>query len=120
MDGMWVAGVAGHIEFGETAVSAVAREAGDELGIQLDPGSLQPATIMQRTDGTANPNEQRASWFFTATVWSGVPAVMEAHKCARIAWFFLANLPEPIPDYERLVLDGFASGNLVAFTSFGF
>lgn len=80
MDGMWVAGVTGHIELGETVTTAAVREASEELGVQLDPTGLRPTTIMQRTDGTANPIEQRADWFFTETKWNGEPAVMEASK----------------------------------------
>ena len=120
MDGMWVAGAAGHIELGETAAVAAVREAREELGIQLSVMNLLPATIMQRTDGTATPSEQRADWFFTATDWTGKPSVMEAHKCAEVAWFPLFALPELIPKYERFVLNGLATGRLAPFTSFGF
>lgn len=118
MDGMWVAGAAGHIELGETAAAAAIREAAEELGVRLDPGGLKAATIMQRTDGTAI--EQRADWFFTATDWTGEPAVMEPNKCDAVAWFSLTALPDQIPDHERLVLDGLASHTLNPFTSFGF
>lgn len=120
MDGMWVAGAAGHIELGETAADTAVREAGEELGVQLRSAALRPVTIMQRTDRTANPREQRADWFFTVTAWSGEPAAMEKNKCAEISWFSLANLPDSIPEYERVVLDGLATGRLDLFTSFGF
>lgn len=120
MDGMWVAGAAGHIELGETAAATAVREAREELGVQLSIASLRPATIMQRTDGTAVPNEQRADWFFTATDWNGVPTVMEPHKCAEVAWFSLSALPDALPEYERFVLNGLAAGRLAPFTSFGF
>jgi 8-oxo-dGTP pyrophosphatase MutT (NUDIX family) len=120
MDGMWVAGAAGHIELGETAATAAVREAREELGIELKVMSLQPATIMQRTDGTATPNEQRADWFFTATEWAGEPSAMEPDKCAQVAWFPLLALPDAMPEYERFVLNGLAAGQLAPFTSFGF
>ena len=120
LDRMWVAGAAGHIEFGETATAAAVREASEELGVRLDPADLRAVTIMQRTDGTANPAEQRADWFFTATDWSGEPRVMEPHKCDAVAWFPLADLPDAIPAYERLVLEGIASHTLSPFSSFGF
>jgi len=120
MDGMWVAGAAGHIELGETAAAAAIREAAEELGVRLDPVGLRAATIMQRTDGTADPVEQRADWFFTATRWTGEPSVTEPDKCDAVAWFDLTALPDEIPDYERLVLDGLASRTLSPFTSFGY
>ncbi|WP_051092479.1 NUDIX domain-containing protein [Cryocola sp. 340MFSha3.1] len=120
MDGMWVAGAAGHIELGETAANTAVHEAREELGIEISVGSLLAATVMQRTDGTSTPNEQRADWFFTATKWFGEPSVMESHKCAEVAWFPLLALPDSMPEYERFVLDCLASGELAPFTSFGF
>jgi len=120
MDGKWVAGAAGHIELGETAAAAAAREAAEELGVRIGLAELRPATVMQRTDGTAAPIEQRADWFFTTTAWHGQPVVMEPDKCADIAWFPLDRLPDQIPGYERFVLDGLATGTLAPFTSFGF
>lgn len=120
MDGRWAAAAAGHIELGETAATAICREADEELGIALHTGDLVPATVMQRTDGTATSREQRVDWFFTATVWAGRPDIREPRKCARIAWFPLADLPEPIPPHERLVLDGLAAGRLSTFTTYGY
>ncbi|MCT9819181.1 NUDIX domain-containing protein [Microbacterium sp. W1N] len=120
MDGMWVAGAAGHIEPGETAVTAARREAREELGIDVAASSLRPVTVMQRTDGSDAPREQRVDWFFTAEEWAGEPTIMEPQKCAEIAWFDLTGLPAEIPDYERLVLDGLASGRLDLLTSVGF
>ena len=120
MDGMWAAGAAGHIELGETAAVAAGREVREELGIDVPPTGLCAVTVMQRTDGTSSPTEQRADWFFTATEWEGEPVIMEPHKCAEISWFDLDHLPTSIPDYERLVLDGLASGRVEHVTSFGF
>lgn len=120
MDGMWCAGAAGHIEPGETAHDAAAREAAEELGVVLDVGSVEPLTIMQRTDGTFNPIEQRADWFFTGSAWRGEPAVMEPTACSAVAWFSLTSLPSQMPDHERMVLDALARGAPPLFTSFGF
>ena len=120
MDGRWAAGAAGHIEYGETAAVAAVREAQEELGIQLDPDDLRPVTIMQRTNGTAEPIEQRADWFFTAPRWHGEPMIMEPRKCAELAWFPLDDLPDAMPDYERFVLDGLSNDRLRPFSSFGF
>lgn len=120
LDGHWVAAAAGHIEHGETAARAVIREAEEELGVRIEERDLEPATLMQRTDGTPDPVQQRADWYFTATAWIGSPQVREPEKCDAMAWFPLAALPSPLPSYEATVLGGIASGRLPLFTSDGF
>ena len=81
---------------------------------------LVPVTVMQRTDGSANPLEQRVDWFFVARRWGGRPRIREPDSCAPLAWYPLRDLPMPMPDCERQVLDGLAAGRLAAFTSYGF
>ena len=66
MDGCWVAGAAGHVELHETAAACAVREAAEELGVGVAVADLEPVTVMQRTNGTADPVEQRVDWFFAA------------------------------------------------------
>jgi ADP-ribose pyrophosphatase YjhB (NUDIX family) len=120
MDGAWVAGAAGHIELGETAAATAMREAAEEIGVVITPVDLQPATVMQRTDGTGLQREQRVDWFFTARSWAGEPTIREPQKCADLRWFNLDELPSAISSYERLVLDAIARDSVPPFTSFGF
>jgi 8-oxo-dGTP pyrophosphatase MutT (NUDIX family) len=120
MDGHWVAGAAGHIELHETAAACAVREAAEELGIGLAEADLEPLTVMQRTDGTATQREQRVDWFFAARSWLGRPEIREPAKCAALAWHDLGDLPRPIPEYERQVLDGLATGTLPPFSQHGF
>lgn len=120
MDGFWVAGAAGHVEARETAVACAVREAAEELGIEVDEKDLEPLTVMQRTDGTDDPIEQRVDWFFAARSWRGRPTVMEPAKCAELDWFDLDRLPTRIPGYEREVLQGLGAGRLPPFTHHGF
>lgn len=120
MDACWTAGAAGHIELGETAQAAAVREAREELGVDLPPEAVSPITVMQRTDGTANPMEQRVDWFFVCDAWEGVPRILEPAKCAELSWFDLGDLPEQIPAYERLVLDALREGQTSALLAFGF
>lgn len=120
MDGFWVAGAAGHLEPHETAAGCAVREAAEELGVVVDAAHLEPVTVLQRTDGTDDPVEQRVDWFFTARVWSGRPRVMETSKCAGVAWHSLHDLPVDLPDYERLVLDAIRSGTAPMLMEHGF
>lgn len=120
MDGTWAAAAAGHIEPGETASAAARREAGEELGIELDDAQLTPVTAMQRTDGTATPREQRVDFFFTSRTWRGTPRIAEPAKCAEVAWFALDELPAAMPPHERFVLERICAGGMPLFSAFGF
>lgn len=119
MDGHWAAGAAGHIEHGETAVQAAVRELREELGVVVDPDALSCAAVMQRTDGTANPREQRVDWFFTCDAWEGEPQILEPTKCAGLTWFTLDDLPEAVPLHERRALESIGQGASATLLSVG-
>lgn len=120
MDDCWSAGAAGHVELGETAASAAIREAREELGVHVAPEALSAVAVMQRTDGTANPMEQRVDWFFVCDVWGGEPLIREPIKCAELSWFRLDDLPLNLPAHERLALDALREGRRSAVLTFGF
>jgi hypothetical protein len=50
--------IAGHIDGGETVMTAMRREAYEEGGIELDAGTLQPAGVMHRRA----PDGERIDW----------------------------------------------------------
>ncbi|MDC7121239.1 hypothetical protein OMK64_06790, partial [Cellulomonas fimi] len=54
--------------------------------------------------------EQRVDVFFEARTWTGDPSRREEDKAEDLAWFPLADLPEPVVPHERLVLDALARG----------
>ncbi|GGF57496.1 hypothetical protein GCM10011519_34310 [Marmoricola endophyticus] len=118
MDGHWVAGAAGHVEPAETAAGCAVREALEEIGVTIAEEDLRPLTVMQRRNGDA-PVEQRVDWYFSCERWSGVPAVQEPEKCAGLRWAPLAQLPSPVPAYERAVLEGVLRGDLPVLTHHG-
>ena len=120
MDGLWVAGAAGHVEPGEAARQGAVRETAEELGVEIEPAALELLTVMQRTDGTDTPREQRVDWFWACRSWAGEPRICEPGKASHLEWFPLDSLPSPIPDYERLVLEGLRDGDLTPDTAVGF
>lgn len=118
LDGHWVASAAGHVEQGETALACAVRELDEEIGVRALPEDLKILTVMQRTDGTDNPREQRIDWFFELSRWHGEPRICEPSKCSGLVWFELADLPTPIPDYERTLLA--SDGTTPLVSSYGF
>jgi len=120
MDGHWVAGAAGHIELGETALEAAVREAAEELGVTVRAEDLTLLTVMHRTDGSDNPIERRIDWFWSARVWAGEPRICEPKKCADLGWHRFDALPQPIPAYERAVIGSLAGTPLPLTTTHGF
>lgn len=119
MDGHWAAGIAGHVEAGESVFGTAIREGREELGVELSPSDLQPLTGMHRTNGGTTPLEQRVDWFFSCRHWQGEPRIMEPDKDDGLAWFALGNLPELVPPHERKVLDALHAGSVPAVMTFG-
>ncbi|HZK05009.1 MAG TPA: NUDIX domain-containing protein [Actinomycetaceae bacterium] len=119
MDGHWAAAAAGHVEAGESVVEAAIREVAEELGVVVAEGDLTPLTSLHRTDGTADPIEQRVDWMFAATRWDGEPVALEQAKNDGIAWFSLDALPL-MPPHERYVLERWRLGTLRGIETHGF
>lgn len=108
MDGHWAAAAAGHVERGETAFQAAAREAAEELGI-TDVGLAFELT-MHRTQSGGAPIDERVDFFFSARTWSGEPRLLEPEKAAELAWFPLVALPGLTVPHERIALQHLGSG----------
>jgi 8-oxo-dGTP diphosphatase len=117
MAGHWAAAAAGHVEKGETAPVAAAREALEELGL-ADVG-LEFLTTMQRTRG-GEAIDERGAVFFTARTWSGEPAIQEPTKAHALDWFPLTALPDPLVPHEAEVLRLLAAGDVPPLLAAGF
>lgn len=111
-DGHW-ATMAGHVEEGETARAAAAREALEECGVRIAEVDLQPLTTVHRITPGAGQAEQRVDFFWTAQEWTGIPRIAEPERTADLQWFPLTALPDPIVPHEREVLTRLASGGVV-------
>lgn len=85
---------AGHVDLGETPTDCAIREVGEELGIKLDPGKLDPAGVMFRRS-----LEPRVDIFFTTSTWRGMPQIREPTKCTQLLWADIAELPHDTLDF---------------------
>ncbi len=121
MDDSWASSAAGHIERGESAVTAALRETREELGITLTVGDLRPVCTMHRTQHHDDPTSERADFFFVADRWRGTPRVAETDKAAALEWFALGDLPANVVPHERIVLEALLTGStLPPIITYGF
>jgi 8-oxo-dGTP pyrophosphatase MutT (NUDIX family) len=104
--------VAGHLEGDETATEAMAREALEEAGIVIDSNDLTLAHVMHRRH-----LDERLSFFFTTTKWSGKPENREPDKCDDLRWFPLDNLPQNTIPYIAYAISCYRQD--VIYSEFG-
>ncbi|MBI2624165.1 NUDIX domain-containing protein [Candidatus Parcubacteria bacterium] len=95
----WYSVPAGHVEAGELPLGGLIREAGEELGIAVDPKDAKLVHTMYRTkhDETGD----RVDMFFVVSKWSGEITNVEPHKCGDIRWFPVKELPENVMHHVR-------------------
>jgi 8-oxo-dGTP pyrophosphatase MutT (NUDIX family) len=103
---------AGHVDAGESVIEAAIREAGEEVGIRLEPHDLQVVHVMHRRS-----EEERVDFFLLVTDWTGEIANREPHRCDDLAWHPSSSLPSNTIPYVRQSLANFQQG--LFFSEFG-
>lgn len=98
---------AGHHDGGESLLSAMVREAKEEIGIDVHENDLRLAHVMHRN---ANDGE-RVDFYFTCNKWLGDATNCEPHKCDELRWTSLTDIPEnTIPEVQQ-ALHAIANGS---------
>jgi 8-oxo-dGTP diphosphatase len=107
-DGSWHL-PSGHTEDGESATAALIREAGEEIGLRIDPIEVRFVHLVHhRTDSG------RIALFYEVTRWHGEPNNCEPDKCARWGWFTLTDLPTDMIHYAAQALTHYTKGEVYA------
>jgi len=94
---------AGHLEPDESIAAGAAREAREELGIDIRLADLELVHTMHHRSG-------RVAFFFEVRAWSGEIGNAEPEKCERLDWLPSGSLPANSVRYVRMALDRIRSG----------
>lgn len=106
-DGLWHL-PAGKLESGESATAAAAREAGEEIGVVIDPADLR---LIHTAHVIGSGREARLGLFFHALRWAGAPVNREPDKSYGLQWFSVDALPEEsLIRYSAAGIRGFTAG----------
>jgi 8-oxo-dGTP pyrophosphatase MutT (NUDIX family) len=98
----------GHLEEGESILSAAVREAKEETGIGLGPATLRLAlSIHERHQGTTHA---RIGFVFEPALWDGEPVNAEPSKCSELVWADPAHLPSDATGYTAAIIDAVERG----------
>lgn len=96
--------VAGHVEDGEGATTAMVREAYEEAGILIEPSALKVVHVMHRQSNRFN-----IDLFFECSDWQGNITNKEIEKCASLSFFRMECLPTNTIEYIRDALQAIVS-----------
>ena len=114
-DGQWNL-PSGKLESGEDALSAVIREAREEIGVQLDTDQPRMVATVHHRNAAGLA---RVGVVFTVAYdprRHGEPVNAEPHKCAKIAWMPADMLPSNTYPYTAACVRAFRDGRPFALS----
>lgn len=103
---------AGHLDGGETVMSAAVREAEEETGLRLDMNNIVFSSVVHRIE-----EEERVDFFVHVRQWQGEPANTEPDKCDELRWANVNELPDNTIPYVRKAIHNHHAG--IVFYEFG-
>jgi len=103
---------AGHLDGGETVITAAAREAEEETGLRIHPQDISFSSVIHRRDG-----DERVDFFVNVQQWQGEPVNTEPDKCDELRWAHVNELPENVIPYVRKAIQNHYDG--IKFEEFG-
>jgi len=103
---------AGHLDGNETLMAAAAREAEEEIGVQIEAGEMAFSSVMHRNEG-----DERVDFFMYVHKWRGEPVNAETDKCDELRWTDVNDLPDNIIPYVKKAIQNHHRG--IVFDEFG-
>jgi 8-oxo-dGTP pyrophosphatase MutT (NUDIX family) len=103
---------AGHLDGNETVRAAAAREAAEEVGVQIEKDDILFSSVMHRNEG-----DERVDFFLHVLAWRGEPLNNEPNKCDDLYWEHVDSLPANIIPYVRRAIQNHRKG--IRFDEFG-
>jgi 8-oxo-dGTP pyrophosphatase MutT (NUDIX family) len=101
--------IAGHLDGDELAADAMAREAKEEAGIDIDPGKLKFVHVAHRLC-RGQFGQERIDLFYELREWKGSIINAEPKKCDDLSWFDINNLPNNMIPFVKRVINDIANG----------
>ncbi|WP_218579060.1 NUDIX hydrolase [Phytohabitans houttuyneae] len=108
-DGEWNL-PSGKLEVGEDAISAVIREAAEEIGIHLDQDEPRLVTTVHHQNWTGLGRIGLVFAVDHAPARHGHPTNAEPHKCAKLEWFPADTLPTNTYPYTAASIQAYRTG----------
>lgn len=94
----------GHVEYGESPIETVKREAREELGIEI--GNIRFVSCAN----IVKYGNHYIDITFVAEIVSGEPRICEPARVESIAWYPLNRLPEPLFEPVKVALEALQTG----------
>ncbi|MDE2845890.1 MAG: NUDIX domain-containing protein [Gemmatimonadota bacterium] len=104
--------IAGHLDGHEEVMEAAIREAKEEAGIEIRYMDIKVVGVMHRKQ-----DDERISFFLSASRWSGDIINMEPERCDDLSWFPICDLPVNTIPYVRRAIENWVNG--LFFDSYG-
>ncbi len=98
--------IGGHMEFGESPIEALKREAKEELGIEIHNVRFASCTNMRKY------GKHYIDISFVADHLSGEPMICEPDKIESVEWYPLDDLPDPLFGPVEIVLNAIKTGEV--------
>lgn len=94
----------GHVDAGEDLMHAMAREAKEELNIEVQEQDLKIIHILHHYTG------DRVNFILTTDTYQGTPSIGEPDKCEKLEWFSINSLPNNMMPKIRKSIDEINEG----------